>query len=76
MPPPFPLSPRGGRAPRAARRGRRRGRSGPRKRLVLFLPADLVKALRGEAAERTKSLEVTLEVLLWRGLRAEGEAAP
>lgn len=76
MPPPLPLPPRGGRAPRAVRRGRRRGRSGPRKRLVLFLPADLVKALQSKAAARTESLEVTVEVLLRRGLRGGGEALP
>lgn len=76
MPPPPSFPPRGGRAPRAVRRGRRRGRSGPRKRLVLFLPADLVKALQGEAAARAEPLEVALEVLVRRGLRAGREALP
>jgi hypothetical protein len=76
MPPAAPPHPRGGRAPRPVRRGRRRGRSGPRKRLVLFLPADLVKALRGQAAARAEPLEATLEVLLRRSLRGAGEARP
>jgi len=76
MPPPVPSHPRGGRAPRPARRGRRRGRSGPRKRLVLFLPADLVKALRGEAVLRAEPLDATLEALLRRGLRTPQEAPP
>ena len=73
---PSPPPPRGGRAPRPVRRGRRRGRSGPRKRLVLFLPADLVKALQGEAAARAEPLEATLEALLRHGLRAAREAPP
>ena len=76
MPLPAPPPPRGGRAPRPVRRGRRRGRSGPRKRLVLFLPADLVKALRGQAAARAEPLEATLEDLVRRGLRAAREAPP
>jgi len=76
MPPPPPRPRLGGRAPRSVRRGRRRGRSGPRKRLVLFLPADLVKALQGEAAARTESLEAILEALLRRGLRAGRDALP
>ena len=76
MPPAAPPHPRGGRAPRPVRRGRRRGRSGPRKRLVLFLPADLVKALRGQAAARAEPLEATLEGLLRRSLRGAREAQP
>ena len=76
MPPAAPPHPRGGRAPRPVRRGRRRGRSGPRKRLVLFLPADLVKSLRGQAAARAEPLEATLEGLLRRSLRRAREAQP
>ncbi len=76
MPLPAPPPPRSGRAPRPVRRGRRRGRSGPRQRLVLFLPADLVKALRGQAAARAEPLEATLEDLVRRSLRAAREAPP
>jgi len=76
MPPAAPPHPRGGRAPRPVRRGRRRGRSGPRKRLVLFLPADLVKALRSQAAARAEPLEATLEIFLRRSLRAAPETPP
>lgn len=65
---------RGGRAPRPVRRGRRRSRSGARKRLVLFLPADLVKALRGQAGARDEPIERTVEDLLRLGLRAAREA--
>lgn len=61
---------RGGRSPRPVRRGRRRSRSGPRKRLVLFLPADLVKVLRSHAGLRAEALDQTVEDLLRLGLRA------
>ncbi|MDZ4338640.1 MAG: hypothetical protein U1B94_00325 [candidate division NC10 bacterium] len=49
------------RAKREVRRGRRHGRSGPRKRITVFLSAPLLKKVSRMLAAEGRSLEACLE---------------
>ncbi|MGH7425933.1 MAG: hypothetical protein ACREJP_07170 [Candidatus Methylomirabilales bacterium] len=65
------------RAKRQVRRGRRHGRSGPRKRVTVFLSAPLLKKvsrmLAAEGRELDACLEEALEAWLrYRQMGAEG----
>ncbi|HET7853814.1 MAG TPA: hypothetical protein VFM04_05090 [Candidatus Methylomirabilis sp.] len=57
------------RAKRQVRRGRRHGRSGPRKRVTVFLSAPLVKKVSRVLAEEGRELEACLEEALEAWLR-------
>ena len=68
------------RAKRQVRRGRRHGRSGPRKRVTVFLSAPLLKKVSRMLAAEGRDLEACLEQALegWlrrRQVRPEGEAS-
>ena len=68
------------RAKREVRRGRRHGRSGPRKRVTVFLSAPLLKKVNRMLAAEGRDLEACLEQALegWlrrRQVRPEGEAS-
>lgn len=63
-----PKSPRP-RAKREVRRGRRHGRSGPRKRVTVFLSAPLLKKVSRMLAEEERDLEGCLEEALEAWLR-------
>lgn len=52
------------RTKREVRRGRRHGRSGPRKRITVFLSAPLVKRLSRVLTNEERSLEGCLEEAL------------
>lgn len=52
------------------RRGRRHGRSGPRKRITVFLSAPLVKRVHQIVQAEGRSLEAALEEALGAWLRA------
>lgn len=56
------------RAKRQVRRGRRHGRSGPRKRITLFLSAPLVKRLNRVLTADGRSMEDCLEEALGQWL--------
>lgn len=56
------------RAKRQVRRGRRHGRSGPRKRITIFLSAPLVKKLSRVVTAEEQSLEECLEEALGQWL--------
>ncbi|MFQ5962045.1 MAG: hypothetical protein ACE5MG_11675, partial [Candidatus Methylomirabilales bacterium] len=51
------------------RRGRRHGRSGPRKRVTVFLSAPLLKKVSGVLAVDGRTLESCLEEALGEWLR-------
>ena len=57
------------RAKREVRRGRRHGRSGPRKRVTVFLSAPLLKKVSRMLAEEGRELETCLEEALEAWLR-------
>ncbi len=57
------------RAKRQVRRGRRHGRSGPRKRVTVFLSAPLLKKVSRMLAEEGRDLEGCLEEALEAWLR-------
>lgn len=57
------------RAKRQVRRGRRHGRSGPRKRVTVFLSAPLLKKVSRRLAPEGRSLESCLEEALDEWLR-------
>ena len=57
------------RAKREVRRGRRHGRSGPRKRVTVFLSAPLLKKVSRMLAEEERDLEGCLEEALEAWLR-------
>ncbi|MCI0408281.1 MAG: hypothetical protein L0191_06920 [Acidobacteria bacterium] len=57
------------RAKRQVRRGRRHGRSGPRKRVTVFLSAPLVKKVSRVLAEEGRELDACLEEALEAWLR-------
>ncbi len=63
------------RTKREVRRGRRRGRSGPRKRFTVFLSAPLVKRLARLLTIEERSLEDCLEEALaqWLMRRQPGD---
>jgi len=68
------------RAKREVRRGRRHGRSGPRKRVTVFLSAPLLKKVSRMLAAEGRSLEACLDDALegWlkrRQAPSEGEAS-
>ncbi|MGH7370984.1 MAG: hypothetical protein ACREJK_03975 [Candidatus Methylomirabilales bacterium] len=63
-----PKSPRP-RAKREVRRGRRHGRSGPRKRVTVFVSAPLLKKVSRMLAEEERDLEGCLEEALEAWLR-------
>ena len=63
------------RTKREVRRGRRHGRSGPRKRITVFLSAPLVKKLSRVVTGAEQSLEECLEEALGQWLeRHQGKA--
>jgi len=57
------------RAKRQVRRGRRHGRSGPRKRVTVFLSAPLVKKVSRVLAEERRELDACIEEALEAWLR-------
>lgn len=57
------------RAKRPVKRGRRRGRSGPRKRITVFLGAPLMKKVSRVLAAEDKRLEACLEEALAEWLK-------
>lgn len=57
------------RAKREVRRGRRHGRSGPRKRVTVFLNAPLLKKVSRMLSEEGRELEACLEEALETWLR-------
>ncbi|MGH7350806.1 MAG: hypothetical protein ACREI5_05405 [Candidatus Methylomirabilales bacterium] len=63
-----PKSPRP-RGKREVRRGRRHGRSGPRKRVTVFVSAPLLKKVSRMLAEEERDLEGCLEEALEAWLR-------
>jgi hypothetical protein len=62
------------RAKRQVRRGRRHGRSGPRKRITVFLSAPLLKKVSRILAAEGQSLEACLEQALEAWLRLRQNA--
>ncbi len=68
------------RAKREVRRGRRHGRSGPRKRVTVFLSAPLLKKVSRVLAAEGRELDACIEEVLeaWlrhRQMSAEGNVA-
>jgi hypothetical protein len=57
------------RAKREVRRGRRHGRSGPRKRVTVFLSASLLKKVSRLLAEEGRELDACLEEALDQWLK-------
>ncbi|MFQ5852379.1 MAG: hypothetical protein ACE5JU_17580 [Candidatus Binatia bacterium] len=62
------------RAKREVRRGRRHGRSGPRKRITVFLSAPLVKKVSRVLAAKGRTLDACLEEALGEWLKQHEQA--